>query len=330
MDINSFKKALEKARGNNLVVFLFFLLVSCSLWLSLTLNRIYETDIYVSVSVGNIPAGVALEDEEAVSARAVVRGEGTDLFGYHFNDGISVSVDYSEFTRKGGRLTMPVSSIRSKVVEQLDPSLSLKGFLSDSLVAAVQRRTAMVPVMKNRLDLNAAEGCELLSVEYEPDEVCITALVDELPSIKEVWTSALVCDSLERDTVFDVTFLPGKYIDVTPSKVRVSVAISRYVDKQILVPVEYVKFPSDIDLGFMPQDVNVAYEVLEADTGKVRPSDFSVQLLFDDYASSVMTGKPGDLEKNFIISSVSPYVRNASVVDVEVVDASSGSNPVKI
>lgn len=330
MDINSFKKALEKARGNNLVVFLFFLLVSCSLWLSLTLNRIYETDIYVSVSVLNIPSGVALEDEDAVSARAVVRGDGTDLFSYRFNDGISVSVDYSEFTRRGGRLTMPVSSIRNKVVEQLNPSLSLKGFVADSLVAAVQRRTAMVPVKKNRLDLSTAEGCELVSVEYEPNEVCITALVDELPSIKEVWTTALVCDGLERDTVFDMTFLPGKYIDVTPGRVRVSVGISRYVNRQILVPVEYVKFPSDIDLGFMPQDISVAYEVLEADSGKVRASDFSVQLLFDDYASSVIAGKTGDLEKKFILSSVSPYVRNASVVDVEVLNDSPVLNPAEI
>ena len=88
-DVNfSFKKALKKAKGNNLVVFLFFLLVSCSLWFSLTLNRIYETDISVSVRVENVPNGVLLENGGEMPLRMVVRGEGTALFGYFFNDGV--------------------------------------------------------------------------------------------------------------------------------------------------------------------------------------------------------------------------------------------------
>ena len=73
--------------------FLFFLLVSCTLWFTLTLNRIYETDISVSVHVRNVPEGVALENDGCIPVRAIVRGEGTDLFGVMFNDGVDVAVD---------------------------------------------------------------------------------------------------------------------------------------------------------------------------------------------------------------------------------------------
>ena len=260
MDINSFKKALKKAKGNNLVVFLFFLLVSCSLWFSLTLNRIYETDISVSVRVENVPDGVLLEDGGEVPVRMVVRGEGTALFGYFFNDGMSMGVDYATFVRNGGNLAMPVNALRSMVVEALGPSLTLKSFLNDSLVVSLQRATAVVPVRKNRLDLRAAEGYEIVSVEYEPEEVRITAFVDELSAVRDVRTPVLVCNGLEADTVFEMPFLPGRFIDVRPASVQVSVSVSRYVERVVNVPVEYVMFPSDINLGFLPQDVDVVYE----------------------------------------------------------------------
>ncbi len=310
--------------------FLFFLLVSCSLWFTLTLNRVYETDILVSVYVRNVPKGVALENGGNIPLRVMVSGEGTDLFGHIFDEGIAVSVDYSELSRKGGRLSMPSVLLRNRVNEGLGSALSLKSFLSDSIVATVRRATATVPVKKNRLELTAAQGCELLDVKYEPVEVRVTALVDEIAGITEVATPVLVCDGLRRDTVFELTFLPGKYIDVKPEKVQVSVKVSRYVNNVVTVPVEYVKFPSEINLGFLPQDVNVAYEVLEADTGKVKPGDFSVQLLFDDYARCVVLGKIGDLERKFTVTSAPSYVKNIKVVGVESIEQMVDSSVVSV
>ena len=327
MDIDSLKRTFVKAKGNSLVVFLFFLLVSCSLWLSLTLNRIYETDISVSVQVENIPEGVALENDGEIAMRVVVRGEGTDLFGHFFNDGIGLSVDYASFVRSRGRLAMPVNAIRSKVIEQLGPSLTLKSFLVDSVTANVKRATAMVPVKQGHIDLRAAEGCEIVSVEYVPEEVRVTTLVDEATVVKEVRTPVLACDGLERDTVLEMTFLPGRYIDVYPERVQVRVGVSKYVNRTIAVPVEYVNFPSDVNLGFLPQDVNVVYEVLEVNESRVKADDFSVRLRFDDYAYSVIVGAAGDLEKKFAVSVTSPLVKNAKVVGVENVEsADAGLN----
>lgn len=320
-DIDSLKRAFEKAKRNNIVVFLFFLFISCCLWFSLTLNRMYETDIPVSVRVKNVPSGVELEDD--VATRVVVRGEGTDLFGYMFGDGIDVSADYSEFHRNRGRLTMPTNLIKGRIVAQLDPSLSLTSVLGDTLTAAVKRASAVVPVKRGRLDLGAADGCEVVSVRIEPEEVRVAALVDEVNDIREVRTAPYTCDGLGRDTLLELALLPGKYIDVKPALVRARVRVSRYVKNVVSVPVEYVKFPADIDLGFMPQSVEVEYEVLEINRSRVKASDFSVKLFFDDYAKCVMSGRPGDLERRFVVSSSPSRVRKPRVVGVELTDTPS-------
>ena len=330
MDLESLKKALEKAKENGFVSFLFFLLVSCTLWFILTLNRIYETDICVSVYVRNVPAGVSLENDACIPVRAMVRGEGTELFGFIFKDGIDVAVDYSEMRRSAGRLTMSSALIQSRVNEQLGQSLSLKTILADSLVANVRRATAVVPVKRGRVDLRTADGCELVSVKYVPEEVRVTALVDELSAIKDVVTPAAMYSGLHCDTVIELDYLPGKYIATSPEKLEVHVAVSKYVNATVAVPVEYVEFPSDVNLDFMPQDVDVVYEVLEVNMDEVKPIDFSVRLHFDDYSYSVVLGKDGDLEKKFVVSSTSQFVRNARVVGVEAQapDSSSLSNMV--
>jgi hypothetical protein len=76
----------------------------------------------------------------------------------------------------------------------------------------------------------------------------------------------------------------------------------------------------------MPREVDVKYEVLEINRDKVKPADFSVQLLFDDYAYCVMAGRSGDLEKRFVVSSLSPFVKNAMVVGVERLDTAAVLN----
>ena len=149
----------------------------------LTLNRVYETDISVSVQVKNVPAAVALEYGGRIPAKVAVSGEGTELLGYHFKDALTVYVDYSEFSRNGDRLVMPANALRNLIVEQLGSTLSLKSILTDSLVAYVQRESALVPVKKGNLELCAAAGYELMSVTYEPEEVRVTALIDEIADI---------------------------------------------------------------------------------------------------------------------------------------------------
>ena len=287
----------------------------------LTLNRVYETDISVSVLVTNVPADVALEDGGYIPAEVAVSGEGTELIGYHFKDALTVSVDYSEFVRNGERLVMPASALRTQIVERLGSTLSLKGIVTDSLVAYVQRESAVVPVKKGNLELKPAPGYELIAVNYEPEEVRVTALIDEISDIKEISTPSLYCDGLAGDTILELTFLPGRYIDVSPERVQVHVDVAQYVNRVVSVPVEYVKFPSEIDLDFLPRDVDVMYEVLDAKEDKVRPSDFSVQLRFEDCSYSVMLRTVQVLEDKFTVSTSSSLVRNVSLKDIQSPDS---------
>lgn len=317
MKTSLLKKVFKKVKGNKIVRFLLFLLVSCSLWLSLTLNRVYETNISVCVHVRNIPAGVKLENGEQYEVNARVKGNGTDLFAYIFSDGLNVDVDYSKFVRNGGNLAMSLKTIREGVVNILNTDLVLQGFSQDSLRATVRKASAMVPVVKT------AKDNHLVFYEYMPDSVLVTSFVDVLPSITAVHTEPLEAVGLTCDTVFELRVLHGKHMTVSPEVVKVHADVAQYVEVELPVLVEYVEFPNNIHMNFLPQKATVRFEALEFDTDKIQPVDFTVRLFYEDYLEYIKEGAVASVFRSkFKVECNSPYVRNVELLPIDFTDFS--------
>ena len=318
------KNIFKKVKGNRIFSFLFFLLVSCSLWLSLTLNRIYETNISVCVHIRNIPDGVRLEGGTCIEVPARIEGAGTDMFGYIFDDVVDVTVDYSCFVRDGGSLSMSVNSIRGQVNNALKSSLSLQGFAVDSLRAQVQRVSSKLPVVKDLRQLITPQDYELLSPKYSHDSVEVTAYVDVMPSISAVYTEPLVCNGLVGDSIFELRVLPGDYISVSPEVVKVNVSVSRYLERTLPVLVDYAEFPDESYLGLLPEKVTVKFEVLEINSDKVAPTDFTVRIWYEDFLRCIRSGGGfSALEKEVKVECASPYVRKVSFTLANLWDFSS-------
>ncbi len=302
------KRVVKKVKGNKLVSFLFFLLVSCSLWLSLTLNRVYETNISVCVHIVDVPDDVRLVNGNDVEVVARVKGVGTELVGYIFDDRVDVVVSYADFVRNGGDLFTPTGIIQNQVAGTLDASVKLCGFSKDTLRAEVQSASQKVPVVKDIRNLVTSGCCELVSHVYSHDSVTVTAYVDVLPSIKSVYTEPLICDGLTCDSVFELKVLPGDYISVCPQIVRVDADVSCYVEKEMAVLVEYVRFPSDVHLNLLPSEVVVKFKVLESNSEKVNATDFSVRLMYEDYLSHVKGVGKGLFRDAFKVNCTSSFV----------------------
>ena len=323
MKVSFLKEAFKKVKGNKFFSFFFFILVSCSLWLSLTLNRVYETNISVRVYISDIPDAIKLVDGNVIELTARVKGSGTALFGYIFDDRVGVTVDYSDFVRRGGDLSMPVGVIRGQVEGALATSLSLLDFSSDSLNATVQRAAIKVPVVKSGWQIKAASGCKLVSVDCLPDSVVVTAFVDRLPLIDAVEVEPLLCDGLVRDSVYSLKVLPGMYTNVVPNKVNVCVKVSEYVEMTLPVAVAYEGFPNGVLKNLLPERLSVKFKVPEVYSSCVNSSNFSVVLLYEDYLKFFSgSGGSAALRNEFKVECNSPYVENVILLPPESSDFS--------
>lgn len=282
----------EKNRMRNFLVFMVFVLVAFSLWMLKVLNEKYETDITVAVAVTGIPEGVELDvEEDGVELLVYVEDYGSKLLKYMFGDSPEVTVDYSEFKDDNGRLSIPVSLLENRVVSSLHQSTELQHFQNEVLEVRIKKNERYLPV-DCMYDIAAVEHLELKSVKFEPEKVRVTAPPSFFYKNDAVEYEPIVADSVFKDTVFYVDALEcGKYVDVEPQRVKVSVDIEPLAQIRIMVPLTRINVPADslkaLNLASVynvPDSVAVKFEVSHKHSKQIDKKAFSVVLDFNDFA----------------------------------------------
>ena len=135
--------------GRELLLFLFFFFVSCSLWLMMTLNKYYETEIKFPLRLKKFPDelyAVSTSDEEIT---VKLRDRGTTLFNYKMQTFLPITAEYKDFQKQNGRLTLSTSAIKKQITGQLATSTEIISLSPDSIIYYTQESTKKYPVEIN-------------------------------------------------------------------------------------------------------------------------------------------------------------------------------------
>ncbi len=280
------KDFFKKLKGNNLLPFLFFLLVSCCLWLLQVLNEDYETDIPFSVSILNVPEGIELIDGNETEVLVRLSDRGTVLARYKLGKSHSLTVNFSDFKHHGGTLSLPVSLLKKQIAEVVEGTTSIVQYHDDTLYVQVMQSRKLLPVKLNG-KIDAAEHYEIANIAIDPVEVMVSAMPDELEKMEYVETDYIVKKYLKSDRTFQVNIATADFMSVEPSMVNVNISVSPLKIKKVQVPVTQVNFPGPLYALWLPNEVELSFEVSEANYELIGPSDFTVQLDYKDVVSNV-------------------------------------------
>lgn len=297
------KDFFKRLKGNNLLPFLFFLLVSCCLWLLQVLNEDYETDIPFSVSIENVPEGVELVDGNEAEVLVRLSDRGTVLSKYKLGKSQSLSVDFSDFKHRGGVLSMPLSQLKKQIAEVIEGTTSVVQYHDDTLYVKVVQNRQLLPVKLNG-KIDAAEHYEITSLTIDPVDVMVSAMPERLEKMEFVETEYIVKKYLKNDRSFQVKVATDDFMTVEPATVNIHVSVSPLKIKKVRVPVTMVNFPKSLFAMWLPNEVELAFEVSEANYELIGPGDFTVHLDYND----LLSNKGGFAPLKLV--STSPLVKN--------------------
>lgn len=278
------KDFFKRIKENNLLLFLFFLLVSCCLWLLQVLNEDYETDIPFSVTVNNVPDNIELVDGDDVEVVVRLSDRGTVLSRYKLGRKLTVDVDFVEFRHNGGTLSLPLSLLKKQMVQAMEGTTSIVQYHEDTLYLQVRQNRKLLPVVLNG-KIDAADHYEITSVEISPVDVMVSAMPDMLEAMESVETEYVVKKYLKNDRVFTVKIAADEYMDVEPSVVDVHVSVSPMKVKRVQVPVTLLNFPESLFPDWLPNEVELSFEISESNYDMIGPADFVVTLDYNDILS---------------------------------------------
>lgn len=254
-------------------------LLSCILWLSLTLGEQRTQTLRLPVEVVGTPDGQALAEVPPTHVRVQVQGRGLDLIRLLYNPPI-VEID--------------ATTSRVNVADEIDlqqgTSVQVEAITPVSFEMALEpRRTRTVPA-RSRVEVDLASDYELIEdPQLEPDSVEIEGAESIVRDINEWPTTASTIDNLQ-DTVRVAVPLADtlrRLVDVRPSNVRVIARAGRFVEETREVKVEVTGVPSGQDLvSLQPSTIRIRYRVLFRDLFKARrASEFFATVSYDQIRS---------------------------------------------
>lgn len=301
---------LKSLTGRETLIFLFFLLVSCCLWLMLTLNQDYETDIKVEVNIKDVPEniGFSASGEEVLTVR--LRDRGTTLINYTFASFLPITVDYRELINRKGRLALPTSLLRRHIEGQMVSSTAILSMHPDTFVYYTRESALRYPVRLNA-KYNVARQYVAGTPKIIPDSVWIYAPASLTDTLQAVNVELKVEDELRDSLSVELPITTISGVKCSPSKVQVVIPVSPFAEKSFEVPIIGVGFPENCRLRTFPSHVKVLMNVNMAMYEHISATDFEVGV---DYTSV----QGGTSRAKLRILSAPENVRDIRIVPTEV------------
>lgn len=279
----SLKNFLFRIVNKEFLVFMFFLAMSASFWLLMTLNETFERELLVPLRMVSVPDKVVITDPLPDTIKVTVRDKGYSLLPYVYGDVItSVNVPFDIYARPGGKGSITIGELQKLLRNVFYASTTIVSVKADKLDFAFNMGASKrVPVVLDG-NIEAADKYYLARTIISPDSVDVYASDAILSKIKEVYTSHLDIDNLEDTLVKTVYISRIKGVKAVPNSVKVTFCADVLVEKVIDVPISAVNMPDGLLLRTFPGHVSVKVVVGRGLLSAVRPENFRVVVDYNE------------------------------------------------
>ncbi len=277
---------LELKEDRNLFIFLMFFVLSTGFWFLNALQKEYTTTVEYPVVFTNIPEGYTLKDSKTKELLLKVKAGGFNILRYHIgssSDPLTISV--SDMKRNGDGEDSDFYLISSKYFRslngQLSSGLSLIEISPDTLMISLSPlKIKKVPVSANIETLFEKQYLQGGKLIIAPDSVTLSGDAAIVDSVKEISTVHTVFNNL-KDTLFaDLALVNVEGVDMSASKVSVTIPVEPFTESTILVPIIAQNVPDTFRLKAFPPEITVSFRVSLSRFEKIKPDDFLATIHF--------------------------------------------------
>jgi len=272
------------------ITFLFFLLLSTLFWLLNALSENYNATVTYPVHYTSLPKQKVLMADVPNRLRLNVNARGYTLLKYKLTahrDPIIFNVNAFELKKiEGNDKTTYYILTRSavdRIGKQLSAEIKIYDIMPDTLFFKFADRVVKKLPVKADLNIELQKQYMIKGNIYtNPDSITVTGPHIILDTIEYVKTKHQELTNVAFNTQRN---LPLKNIDkVTFSKKRVTVNIpvEKFTEESIIVPLQKLNVPEDLELKVFPSAVKVSYNVGLSDYSLVNPDLFMLVVDYND------------------------------------------------
>lgn len=275
------RRFVERVGTQQIVTFIFFLVISTSFWFLQALNEVHEAEFDVPVDVEGLPRGVVLTSDVPQTIHVTLRDRNVVLLGYRYGTELPhFTFDASLFTHEEGTARLLQADILKRLKASLPQSTQVVSIKPDTIhIYYNHGRTKRVPLhLVGRP--SAASGYSVTHVALSPDSVDVVAPSSLLDTLTSITFSARTFSGLNSSFTKNVALPMPRGMRARPAEVRLQVSVDRLVEKKMQVQVHSVNVPKGMVLRTFPAVVELACQVPMSQYRRINAEQFSVVVDF--------------------------------------------------
>lgn len=277
------KAVLYRYQWRQVLIFLFFVLLSFGFWILQSLQEEYEIRISVPIRYRNMPVGIAFADDPPSEITARLRDKGSVLLNYSIGQKLSsIDIDMKGIRSHDGTLVFSEKDIESAIMKQLIATTNLVSFIpqriNEPYSALVNRK---IPVAFDG-DIRTNAGYALSGeIGIDPPVVDAYATEGVLDTIHFIRTVHTEINKGNKRIQRKVQLQKIGGVTIEPNTVYVTIPIEEYTEKTLEVHVRSRNVPRDYTIRMFPSTVKLSCAVPLSRFKELTEDQFEVEILVD-------------------------------------------------
>lgn len=271
--------------SKDLLIFLFFLLITSFLWLLEALRKNYETVIQIPISYVNVPNDYLITNELPQKTRITITGRGTSLLSHRYGKRFDpLKVDVGKFMKRNRELFYTKELIEP-LKKQIKDGIQIERIYPDTIRIKLSKQAEKkVPVKLNAKVELFQQYCFCDSLQISPQDVIAYGPTEILDSLEFAETDSIILTNV-KDTL-RTTILLKNVPNVTFSnkEIDLSICTEPFTEKDIIAPISIINLPNNRNLRIFPSTATIHCQVGISSYDRIDASSFSIEVNYNETA----------------------------------------------
>ena len=301
--------------SREVLIFLFFVLLSSVLWILHSLSKVTEIKIIVPITYTGIPENIEVIDNLPSSINVKIKDQGSNLVAYIFykiKTPININLE-SKFSNETGQAYLLPKDLKKKVLYYIDPTATLIEINPDTiLIKYVHLYKKNIPVKIAGTITLAQQYMLSENITITPSQVSVYGRKSVLDTLRYVYTKQVNLQHI-NDTInqkISIQTIPN--LKYNTSTVSLFIPVEMYTEKILTIPITTKHIPSNIQVRTFPSIAKVTCRIGLSRFNDLSTNDFDVSVDYMD----IVKNKTGKQILNTYTSAT--YISNLQVTPKEV------------
>lgn len=271
-----------------LKTFLFFLAFSAFVWIFVQFSKQYTEVVGFPITYVNVPKDKIILGDSPSRLDLRLRDNGINIaFRKIFPK--KLVIDINETTATDNKLIYDLEKQKQAILTQLNIDYDDVNFLQEDLKINFEQRTVKkIPVVPD-IELSFAVGYSALEgINLEPDSVTVSGPKNILDTLQRVHTKSLRINNISQDVQGSIKLNTSNLekLNFYEEEVQYSLRTDKFTEGMVVIPVELINVPDNLNVVIFPKEVRVFYQVSLQQFDKIKPSGFKVVADFQKASNS--------------------------------------------